>query len=90
MHSVRYQTRAAPTWVGALMDPEFLRGAINDVVTTADAASSEELPLFHRMRSWPGTIARTLADLATRLVSGPPASLVATQAPIGAASKSAH
>jgi len=37
VHTVPVQPRHTPTSVGALMDPEFLRQAVNDMVATTDA-----------------------------------------------------
>ena len=37
MHTVPVQPRHTPTSVGALMDPVFLRQAVNDMVATTDA-----------------------------------------------------
>ena len=37
MHTVTVQPRHTPTSVGALMDPVFLRQAVNDMVATTDA-----------------------------------------------------
>jgi hypothetical protein len=37
MHPVRFRARFSPSSVGALMDPAFLRRAVNDMVATTDA-----------------------------------------------------
>jgi hypothetical protein len=37
VHTVPVQPRHTPTSVGALMDPVFLRQAVNDMVATTDA-----------------------------------------------------
>lgn len=37
MHTIPVQPRHTPTSVGALMDPGFLRQAVNDMVATTDA-----------------------------------------------------
>ena len=45
MHTVPVQPRYTPTSVGALMDPEFLRQAVNDMVATTDA-EGPQVPSF--------------------------------------------
>ena len=41
MHTVSVQPRHTPTSVGALMDPVFLRQAVNDMVATTDAGGPQ-------------------------------------------------
>ena len=47
MHTVPVQPRHTPSSVGALMDPVFLRQAVNDMVATTDAEGPEAVSYTH-------------------------------------------
>jgi len=51
MHTVPVQPRHTPSSVGALMDPVFLRQAVNDMVATTDAEGPEVPSLADRLRA---------------------------------------
>jgi hypothetical protein len=65
MHPVRFRTHYTPTSVGALMDPGFLRHAVNDMVATTDA---QDAPAARsRWRTWPEKLAARFSGLLARL-----------------------
>ena len=51
MHTVPVQPRHTPTSVGALMDPVFLRQAVNDMVATTDAEGPQVPSLGDALRA---------------------------------------
>ena len=51
MHTVPVQPRHTPTSVGALMDPGFLRQAVNDMVATTDAEGPEVPSLVDTLKA---------------------------------------
>ena len=51
MHTVPVQPRHTPTSIGALMDPVFLRHAVNDMVATTDAEGPQVPSLGDVLRS---------------------------------------
>ena len=51
MHTIPVRPRHTPTSVGALMDPGFLRQAVNDMVATTDAEGPEVPSLIDTLKA---------------------------------------
>lgn len=62
MHAIRLRARYTPTSVGALMDPGFLRKAVNDMIATTDEEEHEE-PAPPWWRRWSRTVVRLVGDV---------------------------
>jgi hypothetical protein len=68
MHPVRFRAQYTPTSVGALMDPVFLRRAINDMVTTTDTVEASRPRSM--VRAWPARATALIAGLFAGLAAG--------------------
>ncbi|HKW82517.1 MAG TPA: hypothetical protein VJN68_02090 [Burkholderiaceae bacterium] len=67
MHTVPVQPRHTPTSVGALMDPGFLRQAVNDMVATTDAEGPQVPSVGDVLKAGTRRLAAALAALGHRL-----------------------
>lgn len=68
MHTVPVQPRYTPTSVGALMDPGFLKQAVNDMVATTDAEGPQIPSVGDALKTAASHFAAALAQLRQRIV----------------------
>ena len=67
MHTVPVQPRYTPSSVGALMDPGFLRQAVNDMVATTDAEGPQIPSIGDALKAAAFRCGETLGHLRHRL-----------------------
>ena len=67
MHTVPVQPRYTPTSVGALMDPGFLRQAVNDMVATTDAEGPQVPSVGDALRATAHRFGEALGHLRHRI-----------------------